>query len=106
VSLLWFLPREEGVRANLIYGAPALLLLPAVKELPRFALAASALLLVGWFDPGLSGKTLFLERNFYGVLRVTYDPQRDANLIIHGNIAQLAEQTAGGGAAADCLLLS
>lgn len=85
VALLWFLPREEGVRANLIYGAPAILLLPAIKELPRFALAASALLLVGWFDPGLSGKTLFLERNFYGVLRVTYDPQRDANLIIHGN---------------------
>ena len=85
LAMLWLLPREEGVRANLVYGIPAILLLPAIKELPRFALAAAALLLVGWIDPGLSGKTIFLERNFYGVLRVTYDPDRDANLIIHGN---------------------
>lgn len=85
LAMLWILPREEGVRANLIYGAPAILLLPAISHLPRFALGACALLVVGWLDPGLSGKTIFLERNFYGVLRVTYDPQRDANLIIHGN---------------------
>jgi SAM-dependent methyltransferase len=83
--LLFVLPRDEAIVSNLIYGIPAILLLPIARNLPRFALGAAALILVGSLDSGVNGRTLFLERNFYGVLKVTYDPTRNANLIIHGN---------------------
>jgi hypothetical protein len=83
--LLFVLPRDEAILSNLIYGIPAILLLPIARNLPRFALGAAALILVGALDTGVNGRTLFLERNFYGVLKVTYDPTRNANLIIHGN---------------------
>lgn len=83
--LLFVLPRDEAILSNLIYGIPAILLLPMARNLPRFALGAAALILIGALDTGVNGRTLFLERNFYGVLKVTYDPTRNANLIIHGN---------------------
>ncbi|MCU0711897.1 MAG: fused MFS/spermidine synthase [Pirellula sp.] len=83
--LLFVLPRDEAILSNLIYGIPAILLLPIARNLPKFALGAAALILVGALDSGVNGRTLFLERNFYGVLKVTYDPTRNANLIIHGN---------------------
>lgn len=83
--LLFVIPRDEAILSNLIYGVPAILLLPIARNLPRFALGAAALILVGALDSGVNGRTLFLERNFYGVLKVTYDPTRNANLIIHGN---------------------
>ena len=31
------------------------------------------------------GRTLFAERSFYGRVRVTYDADRDANMIVHGS---------------------
>ncbi|XZE18737.1 spermidine synthase [Pirellulaceae bacterium SH449] len=83
--LLFVLPRDQAILANLIYGIPAILLLPIARNLPKFALGAAALIFIGSLDSGVNGRTLFLERNFYGVLKVTYDPTRNANLIIHGN---------------------
>jgi len=85
VVLLFLLPRGEAIVSNFIFGVPALMLLPVARNLPRFALGASALIVIGALDPGVNGTTLFLERNFYGVLKVTFDPERNANLIIHGN---------------------
>jgi hypothetical protein len=86
---LWLVPAgEAGERsplANLAYGLPACLLLPAVSHPRRFALGLAVLLGAGLLDPGGQGDTLLVERNFYGTVRVTRDTARDMHLILHGN---------------------
>jgi SAM-dependent methyltransferase len=50
----------------------------------RFALGLGALFLGGAFFTGGFGKTLHVERNFFGVTRVTMSPNGDARQIVHG----------------------
>lgn len=82
-------PAGEGLErsplANLAYGLPAALLLPAATQPRRFALGLAVLLAAGFLDPGAQGDTLLVERNFYGTVRVTRDRSRDMHLILHGN---------------------
>ena len=51
----------------------------------RFALVVAGVLLAGGFTPGVSGRLLHIERNFFGVLRVTYVAERNANRLFHGS---------------------
>ena len=51
----------------------------------RFALAASAILLAGGLSQGPSGRLLHIERNFFGVVRVTEDQDRSIHRLFHGS---------------------
>jgi len=50
----------------------------------RFALGLGAVFLGGAFFTGGFGKTLHVERNFFGVTRVTLSSSGDARQIVHG----------------------
>ena len=39
----------------------------------------------GGLTPGVSGRLLHIERNFFGVLRVTHDAERNVNRLFHGS---------------------
>jgi hypothetical protein len=49
-----------------------------------FALTAAAVLAASSFSTGVNGQLLHAERNFFGVLRVTYDPERNVHRLFHG----------------------
>jgi hypothetical protein len=51
----------------------------------RFALVIAAVLAAGALSPGVSGRLLHIERNFFGVLRVTHDAGRNVNRLFHGS---------------------
>ncbi len=67
-----------------IFGLPLLLCFLLVDSPRRFALGLGALFLGGAFFTGGFGKTLHVERNFFGVTRVTLSPNGDARQIVHG----------------------
>ena len=51
----------------------------------RFALVAAGVMTAGALTPGVSGRLLHIERNFFGVLRVTHDSNRNVNRLFHGS---------------------
>jgi hypothetical protein len=51
----------------------------------RFALVAVSVLTASGLGPGVSGRLLHIERNFFGVLRVTYDAERNVRRLFHGS---------------------
>ena len=51
----------------------------------RFALVIGGVSIAGAFAPGVSGRLLHIERNFFGVLRVTHDAERNVNRLFHGS---------------------
>jgi SAM-dependent methyltransferase len=51
----------------------------------RFALVVTAVLAAGALAPGVSGRLLHVERNFFGVVRVTHDAKFNANRLFHGS---------------------
>lgn len=71
----------EGV---VIFGLPLLLCFLLVDGPRRFALGLGAVFLGAAFYSGGFGKTLHVERNFFGVTRVTLSPNGDARQIVHG----------------------
>ncbi|MCI0702894.1 MAG: fused MFS/spermidine synthase [Planctomycetia bacterium] len=72
------------LRGGLMFGIPAALAFTLVRKPARYALALSALLVAGAFDSGLLGETLHMERNFFGVVRVTRSPDGKFVRLIHG----------------------
>lgn len=72
------------VQSVVIFGLPLLLCFLLVDEPRRFALGLGAVFLGGAFFTGGFGKTLHVERNFFGVTRVTLSPNGDARQIVHG----------------------
>ena len=88
----WFqaLAKSSGlelriVRNAILFGIPAVLVYTFVDRPLRFALGVAALFFASIFDPGPMGKTLFLERNYLGVIRVTVDPEGKFHRMVHGN---------------------
>ena len=73
------------LRLGLAFGVPLLACYAAVEKPLRFALAVAAVLWVSSFYPGTHGKAMRLERNFFGVLRVTRDPIGPFYRLVHGN---------------------
>jgi hypothetical protein len=51
----------------------------------RFACTAAAVLLACELAPGPSGRVIHTERNFFGILRVTIDPERNVHRLFHGS---------------------
>jgi len=50
----------------------------------RFGLGVGAVLVTSLFCSGQQTNMLHTERNFFGVLRVKYDPRLNTNILIHG----------------------
>jgi hypothetical protein len=51
----------------------------------RFAFVAGAVLLAGGLSQGPGGRLIHIERNFFGVVRVTEDPVRNVHRLFHGS---------------------
>ena len=60
-----------NLRNGLMVGLPAIACFTFVDRPVRFGLGAAGILIGGWFYLGPHGKTLHMERNFFGVSRVT-----------------------------------
>lgn len=54
------------------------------KRPVRFALTTGAVLLASGLTAGLNGRVLRQERNFFGVLQVTYEPTSNSHRLFHG----------------------
>ena len=50
----------------------------------RFALTIAAVLLASSLSSGVSGRLIHVERSFFGVVRVTYDPELNVHRLFHG----------------------
>src|SRR5439155_25787062 len=51
----------------------------------RFGLGLAALFLAGTLYHGVYGRVVFQERSFFGIHRVTQDPDARAHSLVHGN---------------------
>ena len=67
------------------FGGPALLVYRLVKRPTQFALSLGAMLAASSLYAFSQGRILHLERDFFGVLRVTTDPQGKFHQIVQGN---------------------
>ena len=56
-----------------MFGIPGAAAFALVRKPARYALALAAILLAGALDTGYYGETLYKDRNFFGVIRVTRD---------------------------------
>jgi SAM-dependent methyltransferase len=87
-ALAAFLPPTKLVSTQfqslVIFGLPLFLCFLLVDMPRRFAFGLGAVFLGGAFFTGGFGKTLHVERNFFGVTRVTLSPSGDARQIVHG----------------------
>jgi hypothetical protein len=50
----------------------------------RFALSVAAVLLASSLSNGVSGRSIHVERSFFGVVRVTHDPDLNVHRLFHG----------------------
>jgi spermidine synthase len=71
--------------AFVVYGAPAFLCFTFVERPVRFALGIAVVLLANTVTGALSKQTLYLERNFFGVVRVVREFGEQSHQLIHGN---------------------
>jgi hypothetical protein len=72
------------LRGSLTFGLPAAAAVALVRRPARYALCLAALFVAGVFDVGRLGETLHMERNFYGVVRVTKSRDGKFVRLIHG----------------------
>ena len=72
------------VRSGLMFGLPAVAAFALVRKPARYALALTALLVAGAFNSSHFGETLHMERNFFGVIRVTRSPDGKFVRLFHG----------------------
>ncbi|MCX8138270.1 MAG: fused MFS/spermidine synthase [Gemmataceae bacterium] len=102
VSNWWEPPHEADptwyttyrwVRGGLIFGIPAAAAFALARRPVRYALALGALFLAGTFDRGELGRTLHMERNFFGVVRVTLSPDGHFRRLVHGNTIHGQQRT-------------
>ena len=68
----------------LLFGYSMLWCLSFGKRPVRFAAGVAALFFASTFYPGSFGRILHTERSFYGVSRVTNDPEGKYRLLFHG----------------------
>lgn len=69
----------------LIFGVPLIVCFLLSKSPVRFALALAAVMAGSSFYTAIRGQTLEVERNFFGALRVTMDPEGRFRNFYHGN---------------------
>lgn len=68
----------------LVVGIPLIISYLFRRRPVRFALALGAVMLGSAFHANLNRDTLAAERNFFGTLRVTQEPQSDTHWLYHG----------------------
>ena len=74
-----------GVLAVMIASGLGLLATVTARRRPmRFALCVAAVLAASALSSGVSGRLIHVERSFFGVVRVTYDPERNVHRLFHG----------------------
>jgi len=81
------------LRGTLTFGLPGVAVCALVRRPARYALALAALFVAGAFDPGRFGETLHMERNFYGVVRVTRSADGKFIRLIHGSAIHGQQRT-------------
>ncbi len=81
------------LRGSLTFGIPAVAAFALVRRPARYALALAALFLAGAFDYGQEGDTLHMERNFFGVVRVSRSPDGRFVRLIHGTTVHGQQRT-------------
>ncbi len=83
-----FVPRanlgSHQVTMLIIFGVPLILCYFLSQRSLRFALGLGAVMLGAQFYTAVHGKTLHVERNFFGALRVTLDPEGELRRVYHG----------------------
>src|SRR5262249_6933111 len=70
---------------TIVTGLGAWACVTARSRPARFALAAGSVLMAGGLTQGRSGRLLHVERNFFGVVRVTDDPAHNGHRLFHGS---------------------
>src|SRR6266511_2173700 len=85
VAAAWLGLNSIHVRIGLVIGIPAILGFVFVDRPVRFGLGLGAIFCAGWFSLGLYGKTLYAERNFFGVSRVTQSSGGTFRQFVHGD---------------------
>jgi len=72
------------LRGGLMFGLPSVAAFALVRKPARYALSLAALFIAGAFETKHFGETLHMERNFFGVIRVTRSPDGQFVRLIHG----------------------
>ena len=85
VSVPFFGLESVNLRNAVIVGLPAITCFLLVDRPYRFGLSLAGILVGGGFYLGPHGKTLHIERNFFGVSRVTLDPTGAFHYFVHGS---------------------
>ena len=84
--LIRFTPLNSvNLQNAVIVGLPAIACFMFVDRPVRFGLGLAGILIGGWFYIGPHGKTLHVERNFFGVSRVTLGRSGTFHYFVHGN---------------------
>src|SRR5262249_59201316 len=65
-------------------GLGLLACVTATRRPTRFALTVAAVLLARSLSSGASGRLIHVQRSFFGVVRVTYDPELNVHRLFHG----------------------
>ena len=76
---------ERVVRNAVLFALPVIVSFVFADRPIRFALALTAVLLIGSTQPGPAGRVIYLERSYLGTIRVTIDPTGKFRCLIHGN---------------------
>jgi hypothetical protein len=85
----------------LMFGVPAVLCYTFADRPLRFALGIAAVMLASVFYAGQHGRALHSERNFFGTLRVTQDPEDRFRRLIHGSTLHGQQALGPGGVDSD-----
>lgn len=73
------------VQTLIAFGLPAAISYLLADRPIGFGLACGSILLASVFHTGAHGTVLHVERNFFGVLRVTLDPDGNHHRLVHGS---------------------
>lgn len=76
---------NSSLAVSLTFGPPVLALFLVLGQPRRLAVALVLLWLASLWMPNVTGPPLFLERNFYGTVRVTVSPQFGWHDLVHGS---------------------
>ena len=74
-----------GVLAVVVASGLGVLATITARRRPlRFALCVTAVLAASALSTGVNGRLILVKRSFFGVVRVTYDPEPDVHRLFHG----------------------
>jgi hypothetical protein len=86
-------PGHSSFSVGVMFGIPAVIAYTFLERPLRFGLAIGALLVAGSFYMGVYGDTIYRERSFFGVHRITLEETKDPktgevrteHVLVHGN---------------------